>query len=122
MGISHLHTNPNRHSWLARILMAEDSLQPASERSGRRRQRPRRKTVRKCDRDSIAQTLAYQAQGDTSAALAALERALTHAEPEGYIRIYVDEGEVLRLLMADFRLLIEKREQREDQKLIGYAP
>ena len=42
---------------------------------------------------SIVQALAYQAQGNTSAALAALERALTLAEPEGYVRIFVDEGE-----------------------------
>ena len=53
----------------------------------------------------IVQALAYQAQGNTPAALASLERALTLAEPEGYVRIFVDEGEPMRLLIVDFRLL-----------------
>jgi ATP/maltotriose-dependent transcriptional regulator MalT len=69
----------------------------------------------------IAQVLAHQAQGNTPAAIASLERALTLAEPEGYVRTFVNEGEAMRLLIADFRLMIEKREQREDQKLIGYV-
>ena len=69
----------------------------------------------------IAQTLAHRAQGDTPAALAALDRALILAEPEGYVRIFVDEGEALRLLIVDFRVLIEKQGQREGQRLIGYA-
>jgi LuxR family maltose regulon positive regulatory protein len=38
-----------------------------------------------------------------------LERALTLAEPEGYIRIFVDEGEAMRLLISDFRLTIATR-------------
>ena len=33
-----------------------------------------------------------EARGDIAAALASLERALTLAEPEGYVRIFVDEG------------------------------
>lgn len=40
----------------------------------------------------VLQTLAHHLQGDTSAALVPLERALAMAEPEGYIRIFVDEG------------------------------
>jgi LuxR family maltose regulon positive regulatory protein len=36
--------------------------------------------------------LALQALGDTSGALAALERSLTLAEPEGFVRTYVNEG------------------------------
>jgi LuxR family maltose regulon positive regulatory protein len=38
------------------------------------------------------QALAYKAQGDTPQALISLERALTLAEPEGFIRIFADEG------------------------------
>ncbi|HEX6480539.1 MAG TPA: LuxR C-terminal-related transcriptional regulator [Ktedonobacteraceae bacterium] len=49
----------------------------------------------------IVQALAHQAQGDISAALIPLQKALSLAEPEGYIRIFVDEG----LLMA---VLLEK--------------
>ena len=40
----------------------------------------------------VLQALAHQAQGDIPAALVPLERALTLAEPEGYVRIFVDEG------------------------------
>jgi LuxR family maltose regulon positive regulatory protein len=36
--------------------------------------------------------LASQAQGDVAQAMASLERALSLAEPEGYVRIFVDEG------------------------------
>jgi LuxR family transcriptional regulator, maltose regulon positive regulatory protein len=57
----------------------------------------------------LVQALAHEAQGNRPQALAALERALALAEPEGYIRIFVDEGEVMRLLISDFRLQIEKR-------------
>jgi LuxR family maltose regulon positive regulatory protein len=47
----------------------------------------------------VLQALAYQVQGDIPPALLSLERALTLAEPEGYLRIFVDEGPpVARLL------------------------
>ena len=49
-----------------------------------------------------------------------MERALTLAEPEGYVRIFVDEGESMRLLILDFRLLIEKELRDQARKLIGY--
>jgi LuxR family maltose regulon positive regulatory protein len=68
----------------------------------------------------IAQALALRAQGNTPAALASLERALALAEPEGYVRIFVDEGEVLRLLILDFRLWIEKQARGEGRMPIGY--
>ena len=45
------------------------------------------------------QALAFQAQGDVERALSALERALSLAEPEGYVRVFLDEGEpMVRLL------------------------
>ena len=40
----------------------------------------------------LLQALAHHAQGDILLALAPLERALALAEPEGYVRIFVDEG------------------------------
>jgi LuxR family transcriptional regulator, maltose regulon positive regulatory protein len=49
-----------------------------------------------------------------------LERALSLAEPEGYVRIFVDEGEPMSLLIADCRVQIEKRKHDQDYKLIGY--
>ena len=47
----------------------------------------------------IYRSLALQAQGDATQALAALERALTLAEPSGYIRLFVDEGEPMARLL-----------------------
>jgi len=40
----------------------------------------------------VLQALAHEAQGDIPAALEPLQRSLTLAEPEGYVRIFVDEG------------------------------
>ena len=49
----------------------------------------------------VQQALAHQSQGDTSLALAPLERALTLAEPEGYVRIFVDEGPPMAALLRE---------------------
>src|SRR5438874_6044202 len=40
----------------------------------------------------VLQAIGYQMQGSIAAAMLPLERALTLAEPEGYVRIFVDEG------------------------------
>src|SRR5439155_23122719 len=48
----------------------------------------------------VLQALAHQVQGDIPAALVPLERALTLAEPEGYVRIFVDEGPPMAVLLA----------------------
>jgi LuxR family maltose regulon positive regulatory protein len=47
----------------------------------------------------IVQSLAHQMQGDIPAALIPLQRALSLAEPEGYIRIFVDEGQPMVVLL-----------------------
>jgi LuxR family maltose regulon positive regulatory protein len=44
-------------------------------------------------------SLAHQAHGDIPAALAALSRALALAEPEGYVRLFVDEGLAMAALL-----------------------
>ncbi len=43
--------------------------------------------------------LTLQAQGDAAQALACLERALLLAEPEGYARVFVDEGQAMNKLL-----------------------
>jgi LuxR family transcriptional regulator, maltose regulon positive regulatory protein len=48
----------------------------------------------------VLQALILQAQGDTATALASLARALTLAEPEGYVRVFVDEGAPMAALLA----------------------
>ena len=47
----------------------------------------------------VLQALAQQTQGDIPAALASLQRALTLAEPEGYVRTFVDEGPPMASLL-----------------------
>lgn len=47
----------------------------------------------------ILLALAYHMQGDLVAALVPLERALTLAEPEGYVRVFVDEGQPMSALL-----------------------
>jgi LuxR family maltose regulon positive regulatory protein len=49
----------------------------------------------------LLQALAHQARGDIPAALVPLERALTLAEPEGYVRIFVDAGLPLAALLEE---------------------
>jgi LuxR family maltose regulon positive regulatory protein len=45
------------------------------------------------------QALAYQAGGHTDRAMASLQRALTLAEPEGFVRTFVDEGPPMARLL-----------------------
>ena len=47
----------------------------------------------------VLQALARQVDGDVRAALAPLARALTLGEPEGYVRIFVDEGSAMAALL-----------------------
>jgi LuxR family maltose regulon positive regulatory protein len=49
----------------------------------------------------IVQALAHQIRSDIPAALAPLERALTLAEPEGYVRTFVDEGPPMEHLLLE---------------------
>jgi LuxR family maltose regulon positive regulatory protein len=49
----------------------------------------------------VLQALAHQAQGDIPPALVPLERALALAEPEGYVRIFVDEGPPMAALLRE---------------------
>ena len=48
----------------------------------------------------VLQALAYQEQGEMATAVAAMQRALSLAEPEGYVRLFVDEGQPMRELLA----------------------
>jgi len=85
---------------LARVYVAKDQanealtiLMPvleASEKSGRTGNLIRLLTV---------QALALAAQGERASAAQVLQRALALAEPEGYVRTFVDEGEPMRILL-----------------------
>jgi LuxR family maltose regulon positive regulatory protein len=62
--------------------------------------------------------LAFQAQGDPARAFASLERALALAEPEGYVHIFVDEGEAMRSLL---RLMLEEPTHPRDLRRRGFV-
>ena len=47
----------------------------------------------------VLQALAHQALEDIPAALASLDRAVTLAEPEGYVRVFADEGPPMASLL-----------------------
>jgi len=49
----------------------------------------------------VLQALAHEVQGNFPPALVSLERALTLAEPEGYVRIFVDEGLPMARLLSE---------------------
>jgi LuxR family maltose regulon positive regulatory protein len=49
----------------------------------------------------VLQALAHEAQDNVPLALGPLERALALAEPEGYVRIFVDEGQPMARLLYE---------------------
>jgi LuxR family maltose regulon positive regulatory protein len=66
-------------------------LLPAAETGGRMA------SVIEC---LVLQALGHQARGDLAAALMPLERALALGEPEGYVRVFADEGAPMATLLA----------------------
>jgi LuxR family maltose regulon positive regulatory protein len=58
------------------------------------------------------QALAYQAQGEWDQAIITLERALMLAEPEGYMRLFLDEGAPMAKLL--------QRMKAEGGRMKGY--
>ncbi len=107
------------HNALARVLIKQGELDKALPFLARLEQ-----TAQKAGQFGIViemqvlQAIALWARGHTAKALSTLESALTLAEPEGYIRIFVDEGEPMRLLISDFRLHNAKQLPRH---LLAYA-
>lgn len=69
----------------------------------------------------IVTALAYHALGNTSQAFSSLEHALILAEPEGFVRIFVGEGEPMRSLLADFKRSLEKQARGKSHELVEYV-
>lgn len=88
------------HITLARVLLAQDRseealdllrrLEQAAERGGR---------YAHVIEILVLRTLAFDALHRASEAISTLERALTLAEPEGFVRVFVDEGAPMRNLL-----------------------
>lgn len=105
------------HLTLARIHLAEDSFTGVHEMLDRLLALAEsQKRTGSVIEILLTQALVHQAQGNHPHACAALERALTLTEPENYIRIFVDEGEAMRLLISDLRVTIATRAH----SLLGY--
>jgi len=78
----------------------------------------------------LLQTLIEQAQGNHTVAQTSLGRALTLAEPGGYLRLFVDEGEAIRFSIFDFGFWIAHQPQTQqnirlsaytDKLLVGFG-
>jgi LuxR family transcriptional regulator, maltose regulon positive regulatory protein len=79
----------------------------------------------------VIQALAHQTRDGSPSALLPLQRALTLAEPEGYVRIFVDDGRPMaRLLtdaaahgiMADYVTRLQAAFEVEEQKSADKLP
>ncbi len=66
------------------------------------------------------QALALQAAGDRAGAFAALDRALTLAEPEGYVRTFVDEGPPMAALLSQILEAQRKGRHALSQGMAGH--
>jgi LuxR family maltose regulon positive regulatory protein len=85
---------------LARVLLAQakpDEAEPLIERLLQAAESEGR--MGKVVEILALHALARQAHGDTGGTLASLKRALTLAEPEGYVRTFVDEGTPMAALL-----------------------
>jgi LuxR family maltose regulon positive regulatory protein len=85
------HRSNRDESALREAMALLDRLQQAAEAGGK---------LGSLIEVQVLQALAHQAQGDVIRACVPLERALTLAEPEGYVRTFVDEGEAMRALLG----------------------
>jgi LuxR family maltose regulon positive regulatory protein len=63
----------------------------------------------------MLQALALRSQKMSSESSAALSRALALAEPQGFIRVFVDEGAAMQTLLAEYKLPID------DSRLQNYV-
>ncbi|GCF06550.1 LuxR C-terminal-related transcriptional regulator [Dictyobacter arantiisoli] len=69
----------------------------------------------------ILLTLAYHMEGNTQYTLQTLEQALILAEPNGYTRIFVDEGDVMAALLTELYSRYQRRTVSEPQNIaLGY--
>ena len=95
------------HITLARVLLARHTTEPA-QRSLHEATRLLERLLQAAEDGGrtgsvieilVQQALAHQTQGDIPAALVSLQRALMLSEPEGYVRVFVDEGPPMAILL-----------------------
>jgi LuxR family maltose regulon positive regulatory protein len=67
------------------------------------------------------QALAHQDLGQGEKALGRLEQALRLAEPEGYVRLFVDEGAPMAALLAHLPTARDRRQAAPERAVLAYA-
>ncbi len=97
------------HVTLARVLLAQ-TTQDRAERSLRAATQFLDRLLKAAEEGGrtgsvieimVLQALAHQSLGDIPAAFGSLQRALTVSEPEGYVRVFVDEGPPMASLLRE---------------------
>jgi len=63
----------------------------------------------------LLEAIARMAEGEGKKANLALEQALLLAKPEGYLRVFLDEGESIKLLLIDFQKKLINRKNQDTQ-------
>ena len=89
------------HLILARVLLAQDRSDEASRFLGRLYDLAvsQQRTGSVIEIQAL-RALAYAASGDHATAIATLANALTLAAPQGYVRVFVNEGDSMRTLLS----------------------
>jgi len=63
-----------------------------------------------------------RAQGHSAQAIATVQRAVSLAEPEGYVRLFVEEGPAMRALLGELRTrLVSQSPTPETQRNLAYV-
>ena len=90
------------HLVLARVLLAQDKPDQALRLLGRLGEAAQAEQRSGSAIEILAlRALALREKGDRERAVSALTRALTLAEPEGYVRIFVDEGPLMVPILSE---------------------
>ena len=102
--------NPSHHLTYARMLLAcqrwQEAEQVVQDQQARAEQQGRTGSLIQW---LTLRALLHQAQGETSQALSAITRALSLAEPGGYIRLFLDAGASLLALIYRLRNALRTR-------------
>jgi LuxR family maltose regulon positive regulatory protein len=105
------HLNVSEHAVLARVLIARGEHDAALELLERLLDVAEATGSMGSAIEILAvEALTFDVRGDEARAMAAVGRALSLAEPEGYVRTFVDEGEPMSTLL-DRLLRVRRKEQ-----------
>ena len=69
----------------------------------------------------VLQTVALHVLGERDKAAQLLSETLALAEPNGFVRTFVDEGESMQMTISDFRSSINEQKRGRNNKLLGYV-